>query len=390
MLIGRDEVRQQNAVQAFDHTQKLAEYGLDVGTREDLDNARRLVTSLVSDAESEINALITSHREIDQNPYKPVVLVDGAELKYAMEVPLFRDGELTKRIDRAFSSSIERAATRPNNSVLGAKIKRELTKLAEEGRYDVAAIDVHEDGSPARIVLRDPDYVRDATAREPKTPTLNQVGSLLVQTAADGPEPLSREALGCAKTMPSTDLAAVCALVKRLVDDAKRKVAEHVVSARNSQLSPFDEKPLELSNTILFHDERLVRRSGFTKYVDRPVVIEVTNDSAIIEALRAALPADVCGMVDKTKFKKHVREAIRDGLCAVEGLPLACVSYHYPASKEPLRAVLTDPTLERIPSTLQRLYFLRGAPARPLPALPPPAPELVPPVAPELVPRAQG
>ena len=130
MLIGRDEVRQQNAVQAFDHTQKLAEYGFEVGTREDLENARRLVASMVSDAESEINALITSHREIDQNPYKPTVLVGGVELKFAMEVPLFRDGELTKRIDRAFSSSSERTVNRPNENVLGAKIKRELTKLA--------------------------------------------------------------------------------------------------------------------------------------------------------------------------------------------------------------------------------------------------------------------
>ncbi len=388
MLIARDEVRQLGAVQAFDHTQKLAEYGFEVGTLGDLAKARDLVAAMVSDAETEINALITAHRELDQNPYKPTVAVGGAEIKYAMEVRLFDANELTHRIDQAFSSEEERATrNRPKNDVLGAKIKRELTKLAEAAHYEVVAIDKHDDGSPARIVLRDPDYAREATAREPKPPALAELGSLLAASANESATSLSREALGCSKTTSSEALTAVRNAALAIVEESVAKVADHIAASRSAQLSPFNREPARLTGEILYCNEAFVRRSGFkrTGYVDRPVVIALVRDRDITWRLRSLVDTATHQAVEDDKFRSYVRAAIAARLSAVEGLPLACISYHRADSGEPLRAVLTDPTLSRTPSLWQRVMTLGRAKEQPVRALPAPAraAEVVPPVSDE-------
>lgn len=397
-MIKTDHVRAQAAVQAFDFTEKLAEFGFSTGTRADVDAARALITEMVNNADTDIERIIRDCEELGQNPYKRSVAINGREFKVAMEFPLFSDEELTKRIDRAFKSTRERNPPRPDAGVLSQRITERLTALMKDAGYDVCGIEHTRDGSPLRIVLRDPVYATEAMERdggEPPVQNIAALGATLREIAPAHDEP-SAEALGLKPPVTAEQVMTVRSVVTQVVDDAEHELMRHIQALKASGVSPYAEGKLRIGGeyvTVHYVDKALAPWR-FGRRVDKPIVIESIDDYAITRVLQTRLP-NSRNLVDSDVFCLFVRKALVARLRGVPDLPLAAVTSGSSSHKLTLVLVSPDAFARSRQSTVARLLG-RTPPvlALPAPAVPEsvtaPAEAAAPPRAPAPLPSTNG
>ncbi len=351
-MLKTDVVRAQSAVQAFDFREILKEYGFSTGTKADVDAARQVVDGLVRDADTVMTTMVTDCDELGQNPYKRNVQVGGANVDFAMEIPLFPAGELGARINRVFIENEERKGRPvPDHLVLATKVKEGIAALARDAKYEVCCIDLHQDGAPQRIVLRDPAYAAEAATRtvENKGPDISDVGRIL---AAERIAQLdhSAETMGIIGPASTAQVQSLRATVKALVDGAVSEITQRLQALDANEVSPFASTPFRFFGKKIDHVNNDVVSWGWGRSIDKPVVVDVFNHYRISEALQqnVASHTKLVGQnvpshtkfVDEYKFGDHVRRALVERLKSVPNLPLAAITTDRGDSYQQTRVVL--------------------------------------------------
>ncbi len=326
-MLKTDVVRAQPAVQTFDFREILKEYGFQTGTKAEIESARGLIAAMVSDADLEMTRQLKDCEELGQNPYKRRVQVNGGEVEFAMEIPLFASGELSSRVEKSFADTAERKGRpRPDGGVIAAKVKEGIAALAREAGYDVCAVDLHGDGSPQRVVLRDPTYAAEAAQRHvgAKGPVISDVTHLLGEQHIKKLD-YSAEAMGIHGAVSTEQLQGLRAAAKDVVDDAVRAIGVRLQALSENGVSPFSDQPFRFSGkTIDFLDKRLVSW-GFGRSIKKPAIIEVFSHASIRQALQDRV-TNHGQFVNEYTFAEHVRRELVARLRALPNLPLAAVA----------------------------------------------------------------
>lgn len=389
-MLKMTDVRAQPAVRDFDFTEKLAEYGFTTGTRADLDKARALVTDAVSDADRVITERQQNLIGLGENQYKRRVYFNGEEVKFASAFSVFEsEGEVTARIESQFPKTSEvPVPNRPDVAVVARRIREALAQLVERDGYEVVGIEEHNDGTPKRVICRDPEWAAMAEEREgkPDVVDLSAVTRALHEEDAKKLD-ASAEQMGLHQGVTADQIAIVRSVAKELIELGVRDILERIQALKDSGVSAYNTAPFTFSDYVRpeFLDKRLAT-GIFSKSIARPVVIESFNAEAVNTALTKRFK-NYGEVLEGGTFHLHVRKLFVERLRAEPGLPLAAVACNYGYSNWKLSVVLVSPQalLQADRTPLQRLFGVRKAE---VPALPAPAPAEIPKVGPVTPPQS--
>ncbi len=366
-----NDIRAQAAVRNFDFTEKLAEYGFKVGTRADLDAAKALVAEMVVDADTIMTSRQTHMQAVDQIPYRKRILFRGEEVKFAGELDVFTNGELSTRLDRVFAKTAEQPVpNRPDIKVIAQRVVEQLADVVKRDGFTLIGIEQTADGTPSRVVYRDPEFAAQAAEREGKSDIANLDAVTRALRDEDAKRlDVSAEQMGLRQGVSAEQIVALRGVAKEVIEQGVRDIRRRIQTLKDSGVSVYNNSSFSFGECYVseYLDKRLAQW-WFGYRIQHPVLIEAFNDNTIRHALFKRFPGFE-SLVYTESFIRCVRQKFIERLRSEPGLPLAAVARHTYENK--LTVVLVSPqaAARATSGPLQRLL---GREVREVAALPKP------------------
>ncbi len=228
-------IRSQAVVAAFDATDHVAEHGFTIANAEALEAARGLCKGITDDAIHAIDRHFGEMKAMGQNPYRDRCRLDGQDLRFVTVVEISASDAMAQRFDRAFSEST--GLPRPKLPIFMSKVESEIRKALQAHGFELAACEHHDDGTLARVAVRDPVYAVEAANVRGLPPAQDLEAGL--QRLRTLPSSSAKADLGIQSLKSAEKLPEVLAFVDEMAVRAVETTRAHLQAMITAGLSPF-------------------------------------------------------------------------------------------------------------------------------------------------------